>query len=590
MSALDLVIPTPRLLELDHVDLALPAAKAWELVRHADLGRRSALIRALFAMRTATSGEEAHLRLDELVSTPDRPGFQILVERAPYELVVGAIGKVWKLDIPFVHVADATAFEAFQLPDEAKVAWELRIVPLGASDCRVEIEVRVDTTDEAAWRKFRRYFRLIGPASRFIRQTLLSGLAREHGRPSALENERPLDGDELLPDASDQISQAIDIRATPGAIWPWLVQMGAHRGGFYAVDLLDNGNVRSARELHPELPPLRVGDVIPASRGSRDGFEVLRLEQERVLVLGGLFDPAHEKQLPFKSPRPDRYWQVTWSFVLERRDDTTTRLHVRARASYSTLGAFHAAWIRPLHRLMQATQLRTLAERAEHRTPRDDWRDKTEGAGGAAVIGAAFLTPFMRSARRHWGLSDEEAARGRPGDELIDVPTWDWTHGIEIAAAVEEVWPWVAQIGADRGGFYSYQWLENLAGCDLKNAERVHPELAHGIGTKLSLHPKMPPLPIVLYERGSHFVAFAKADPDAQSAGKPWVEVSWGFYVEPLAKDRTRFVSRYRCRVSEDAKSRMQYGPLLNEPIGFAMDRRMLLGVRARVEESRRSR
>ena len=592
MSALDMLIPTPRQLEIDTVDLALPQAKAWELVRHADLGRYSPFVRALFAIRTLPSRvsgkqvDETLLRIDDLSSTPERPGFQLLVEDAPNELVVGAIGKVWHLEIPFVHVASADDYADFSTPDYAKVAWAIRVVPLGERDSRIEVEVRVDTTDEASWAKFRRYYRLIGPGSHFIRHSVLSGLVRDHGTPEAKENQRPLPGDELLPDASAQITQWVDVRAKPSAIWPWLVQMGGHRAGFYSIDLLDNENVRSAHELHPELSRIRVGDVLPATRSSRDGFEVLRIVQNKELIVGGLFDPAAKKQLPFVTPRPESFWQVTWAFFLEERDEGTTRIHARARAAFSRSSTLHAAWIRPAHRLMQASQLRNLAKLVEGRAAHQDWRDVTAGVGGAAVMLAAFLTPFMRRARRHWGLDEATANRTLPGDELIPVPTWDWTHGIEIEAEAERVWPWVAQIGADRGGFYSYQWLENLVGCNVHNAERIHPELALGPGAMLSLHPKMPPLPIALFERGSHFVAFAAADEKARVAGKPWIATSWGFYVEPVAKGRCRFISRYRCAASDDALSALEYGPLLLEPIGFAMDRRMLLGVKARVEEA----
>lgn len=596
MSPLDDLLPTPRLLELDHIDVALPPARAWELVRHGDLGQYSSLVRALFALRTlpsrvaGTVEKPFSLRIDDLRSSASEPGFQVLVEIASREIVVGAIGKVWHLDIPFVHVAGADAFAEFALPDYAKVAWALRVQPLGESDSRIEVEVRVDTTDERSWRRFRHYFRVVGPFSRFIRHSVLGGIAREHGTPSAKENERPLEGDELLPDASAQVTQAIDIHAAPAAIWPWLVQMGGHRAGFYSIDALDNENVRSARELHPEFPPIAVGDILAASRDSKEGFEVLRLRDEEVLVLGGLFDSAAKRQLPFAGARPEHYWQVTWSFVLERRDESTTRLHARVRAAHSPSGAVHAAWIRPIHSLMQTVQLHTLAERAEGRTPRDDWRDVVEGASGAAIMVAAMLTPFMRRARRHWGISEEEASRARPGDELVARPDWQWTHGIEIDAPADEVWPWVAQIGADRGGFYSYQWLENLVGCGVRNAERVHPELAIALGRGLSLHPKAPPLPVVLFEPGSHFVAFAKADPEARAERKAWGETSWGFYVEPLPNRRCRFVSRFRSAMSSDVKTRLQFGPALLEPIGFAMDRRMLQGVKTRVEEARRAR
>ncbi|NOU26365.1 MAG: hypothetical protein HOO96_00540 [Polyangiaceae bacterium] len=429
MSALDTVLPMPRLLEIDHVDLAIPAARAWDILRNTDLAHHALLVRALFAIRTlpdrldGTAKGPVALRISDLTSSISAPGFQVLSEHPGREVVVGAIGKVWHLEIPFVHVGSAEAFTAFATPGFAKVAWALRVVPLGEQECKVEIEVRVDATDEDAWGKFRRYFVLIGPGSRFIRHSLLSGLAREYGTPDAKENERPLPGDELLPDATDQVSLAIDVHAPPSALWPWIVQMGGQRAGFYSIDLLDNENVRSARELHPELAKLKVGDVIPATRSSADGFEVLRIAEERELVLGGLFDPELKTQLRFDAPRPLHFWQITWSFVLEPRGDGTTRLHTRARARYASSGASHAAWIRPVHWLMQSVQLRALAARAEGRLPRDDWRDVTEGAGGALVMAAAFLTPFMRQARRHWGLDEATASRALPGDELSRSPT-----------------------------------------------------------------------------------------------------------------------------------------------------------------------
>ncbi len=70
------------------------------------------------------------------------------------------------------------AFAEFSQPDFVKVAWAIRVLPRGAQKSHVELEVRVAATDEAAWRKFRRYFRVIGPFSRFIRHSLLRSLAR----------------------------------------------------------------------------------------------------------------------------------------------------------------------------------------------------------------------------------------------------------------------------------------------------------------------------------------------------------------------------------------------------------------------------
>ena len=175
-------------------------------------------------------------------------------------------------------------------------------------------------------------------------------------------------------------------------------------------------------------------------------------------------------------------------------------------------------------------------------------------------------------------------------DELVAAPRWSWTHGIEIDASASEVWPWVAQLGADRGGFYSYQWLENVAGCGLRNAETIHSEWAVREGGKLLIHPKMPPLRVAALAPGRFFVVHAPADAAARAAGKPWAELTWLFFVEPLGEDKSRLISRYRCATSDDLASQVRFGPALLEPIGFAMDRRMLLGVKARVDARRAKR
>jgi hypothetical protein len=594
MTALDRILPTPRLLEIDTVDLALPPDQAWEVLRHGDLGR-SPLVRALFALRTLPDRvggrprEESTLRIDALTSTPERPGFAVLHDERPREVVVGAIGKVWEPAIPFRHAPTADAFTAFAEPGYVKVAWAIQLAPLGASDTRVTVEVRVDATSDEAWSDFRRYFLVIGPASRFIRRSVLSALAGEHGTPGARANERPMPGDELLPDAAAQMTHGVTIQARPEQIWPWLVQMGCRRAGFYSVDLLDNDSIPSAREIHPEWQTIQVGDMLPATTDGDGGFEVLCVEPNHALVLGGLFDAGANRQLPFVAVRPDRFWQVTWAFVLEPLDAATTRLQVRARAAFPASGALHATWIRPVHHLMETAQLRHLAARVEGRESRDDWREWLAGAGGAARMAAALLTPFRREARGHWGVDAATAARALPGDEIVPAPRWSWTHGVEIDAPASAVWPWVAQLGADRGGFYSYQWLENLVGCEVRNAERVHPEWAVRQGDAFRLHPDGPALTVVALEPGAWFVVAPPPEtvaPVAPGQRLTWVDVSWLFLVEPLGPDRCRLISRYRCATSPDLATRLTFGPALMEPVGFAMDRRMLLGIKERAERA----
>lgn len=230
----------------------------------------------------------------------------------------------------------------------------------------------------------------------------------------------------------------------------------------------------------------------------------------------------------------------------------------------------------------------------------DGWRDVAEGAAGVAVMVAALLTPFSRGRRGSWGAGAQAAACLYPGDELVRQPRWGWTHSIGVEAPAADVWPWVAQIGADRGGFYSYEWLENIIGCQVRNAVAVHPEWAAGEGGELRLHPKAPPLRIVSVQPGRALVAYMAPVPvpgDALQEKPPhsggpartrdrWMAASWLFLVEPAGPARCRVISRYRCGTSGDLLSRLRFGPAIVEPVSFAMDRRMLIGIKQRAERA----
>src|SRR5689334_19364698 len=95
--------------------------------------------------------------------------------------------------------------------------------------------------------------------------------------------------------------------------------------------------------------------------------------------------------------------------------------------------------------------------------------------GIAAVAGAACFLGFRRWQLR-WGATDQEVRAALPGDELISAPDFTATRAITIEATSAQVWPWIAQLGQGRGGFYSYDNLENLAGCDIHSTDRIVPE------------------------------------------------------------------------------------------------------------------
>lgn len=581
MSALARLVPEPRLIELDHVDLAVPPEAAWQAIRHGDLVR-SRLVRALLAPGAAPARSKA-MGLDDLPRSTLQ-GFRVLAEEPGREVAVGAIAKPWQSDSPFVEIATADAFERFSDHGYAKVAWALEVAPRGDAGSRVTLEVRVAATDDATWPLLRKHLRLIGPGSRLLRRMVRDALARDLGTDESRETERALEGDDLLPDAGGQATHAIDVAATPDQIWPWLVRMAARRGGFYGHDVLAGGGTPMAGLPRPEPLELAVGQMLPATLDRDGNYEVLRIVAERALVLGGLHDLADDKQVVFAAERPKKFWQVTWALSLEPLDATTTRLHARARAACSDDARLRVALVTPVHHFMELAQLRRLKERAEGNAQRGGWRDVAEGVVGSAGIVLDLLTPCLRHAPSRWGLSEADGDRTYPGDGLVPDPVWSWTHAVEIDAPATAVWPWVAQIGADRGGFYTPRWLENIAGTDVRQADSVHPEWQVRRGDGLRLHTRMPPLEVVAVQPGKHFVVYGPPDPSAPLEKRPWAAVSWVFVVEPLAGDRSRLVSRFRVNCSDDLATRFRHGPWSTESVGFVMDRRMLLGVKHHAE------
>ncbi|HEX6387426.1 MAG TPA: hypothetical protein VF177_22390 [Anaerolineae bacterium] len=106
---------------------------------------------------------------------------------------------------------------------------------------------------------------------------------------------------------------------------------------------------------------------------------------------------------------------------------------------------------------------------------------------GMVILAIVLILSFALSlpAIERWGATDEEVATTQPGDELLPDPIIIWTNSITIDAHPAEVWPWIAQIGDTRGGFYSYTFIENRVGSITgatgynvvyRNASRIVPE------------------------------------------------------------------------------------------------------------------
>lgn len=397
----------------------------YDAMLEADLTEMGPLVRALGWLRVAPTallervrGTRSEPTLETLTfaDVADVEGWIRLAESPGRELVLGAVGRFWRPAIEWREV-DPDAFADFDEPRYAKLALSLSVRPHGEGHTLVSYEARTATTDADAERRFRRYWRLIGPFAGYVMSRALSRIAadaevradrasgpdrRSGGRTEAAggtgdggDDERggwrriavvllpatllavyhlrirpwhrrwgttpreavgALPGDELLQEPASQVTHAVEIDAPPEDVWPWLVQLGQGRGGFYSYDWIERlvgAEIRNVDRIVPELQDLEAGDVVRLAPEDypiptrESAPEVAVLESERALVL----------RPPIESPP----W--TWAFVLEPTDEGTTRLVVRQRSSGASSWlerAIDYLFWEPAHFVMERKTLREI--------------------------------------------------------------------------------------------------------------------------------------------------------------------------------------------------------------------------------------
>ncbi len=181
------------------------------------------------------------------------------------------------------------------------------------------------------------------------------------------EDDRILPGDELLPDACYTATHAVTIYAPPEQVWPWIVQMGTGRAGFYSYDFVENAmglDIHSASRVRPELQNLKVGDVFPLGPNNF-GPKVTTLEPNHLLVLHG---DSRTGEAGVPGVKPGEHLAVVWTFLLEPINAQTTRLLERFRLDYTPSApntALYRALVEPGSFLMERKMLLGIKERAE---------------------------------------------------------------------------------------------------------------------------------------------------------------------------------------------------------------------------------
>jgi hypothetical protein len=202
------------------------------------------------------------------------------------------------------------------------------------------------------------------------------------------------------------------------------------------------------------------------------------------------------------------------------------------------------------------------------------------GVPAALVTAAGTYWFVLRPWHLTWGATASEVESAWTGDHLIPHPMGECTHAITIHRPAAAVWPWLAQIGQGRGGFYSYAWLENLLGCRMENADRIMPEHQQlHVGDPILMHPSAPPLTVAILEPGRALVLVATEAQD----GLEVVSGTWAFFLRDLGERAARLVVRTRWTWVPGLLRWIGHRAGL-EPAHFVMERRMLLGIKRRAE------
>jgi hypothetical protein len=197
----------------------------------------------------------------------------------------------------------------------------------------------------------------------------------------------------------------------------------------------------------------------------------------------------------------------------------------------------------------------------------------------APLAALSIVTALVRRWSADWGATTEELAAQLPGDEFVesDLTT---TRAVTVYARAADVWPWIAQLGQGRGGFYSYDALENLAGCDIHSADRIVPEWQHiVVGAEVRLAPELA-LTVAAVDPGWSLVLHGGIPMGRSPA--PF-DVTWAFVLREEPDGTTRLLSRERYEYLR------WWSGFVVEPvslISFVMSRKMLRGIAERAEHA----
>jgi hypothetical protein len=196
-------------------------------------------------------------------------------------------------------------------------------------------------------------------------------------------------------------------------------------------------------------------------------------------------------------------------------------------------------------------------------------------SGVFLIAGCVLLRPIFHSWYVKWGTTSTDINRKLPGDEYISCLRGGYTQAIDINASPGAVWPWIVQMGQDKAGFYSYELLENMIGCNIHNAAYIINEYQNiKVGDRLIMHPKAPTVPVIIVKPVESMVYGGKQDENTANV--------WVFNLDEK-EETTHLITRWSFDYKPGLFNKAIYNWFI-EPIAAVMQRKMLLEVKKLVE------
>lgn len=192
----------------------------------------------------------------------------------------------------------------------------------------------------------------------------------------------------------------------------------------------------------------------------------------------------------------------------------------------------------------------------------------------------------------NWGAAGAELGKPLPGDDIIPAARRQQTRAITIAASADSVWPWLAQIGQDRGGFYSFDILENLVGCQMPTEDYLRADKQRWvIGDKMWMYPPeraggvgFATLRTYVPGRALGFAARATGT----SLDEP-ENGTWSMVLEAIDSQQTRLLIRGRAAAGRSTLGKV-FDATIFDPMHYVMERRMMIGIKQLAEGENRQR